>query len=384
MRRNKNNFRTLGLICAALLVCTSCACRDGPEDRRNFRDFAILPKAEGKVENGKIKVTFLGTTTLLFDDDKTQLLVDAFVSRPSFWSTGFLRLSSKNAVVEKVVQRTDMTRLAAVFVTHSHYDHALDAVAIMQEAQKRSTRTLATRPGCVDPDNHRPLVELHGSESTLRIGENALPTKCQRQLFRPGEEQRFGDFTVKVLLSKHSPPTAFNDDIGEEIERPFRKPKRAQAYKEGGSYDVLITHRTRSSTHTILVKSSANFIGGMLDGVHAEVLFLGVARLGRQCCAFRERFYEQTVRRVRPDLVVPVHWDNFFDDLTENLRPQYWFADDITGALSFLQSRLACDRIQFGLMQGYQSIMLFDGKLPAPVTDSDCATRTARLMQPTS
>jgi hypothetical protein len=39
--------------------------------------------APGKFGVGNVMVTFLGTTTLLFDDGKTQFLIDGFLSCPA-------------------------------------------------------------------------------------------------------------------------------------------------------------------------------------------------------------------------------------------------------------------------------------------------------------
>src|SRR5262245_60869304 len=42
----------------------------------------VATHIEREPHPGEVKVTFLGTTTLLFDDGETQLMIDGFFSRP--------------------------------------------------------------------------------------------------------------------------------------------------------------------------------------------------------------------------------------------------------------------------------------------------------------
>ena len=59
--------------------------------------------------------------------------------------------------------------------------------------------------------------------------------------------------------------------------------------------------------------------------------------------------------KVRPKLVIPIHWDNFFLPLSEHLEA----LGDTPGGFDFLIRRLSADQITFAILQGYQSVMLF-------------------------
>jgi hypothetical protein len=154
----------------------------------------------------------------------------------------------------------------------------------------------------------------------------------------------------------------FNDDLGQNITGPVRPPANRVAYAEGGSFDMLIRH----GNHAILVKPSANFIEGALDNVQAEYLFLGTAGLGKQDQTFQNSFYDQTVAKVRPRLVIPIHWDNFFKPLSEHLTAPPKIVDNLAAGFDFLIGRVsnAPHPVQFGIIQGYQSVMLFDQAAP--------------------
>ena len=54
-----------------------------------------------------------------------------------------------------------------------------------------------------------------------------------------------------------------------------------------------------------------------MDGYKADVLFLGVAGLQKADDAMEAAFYRETIEKVDPELVIPVHWDNFFSPLTK-------------------------------------------------------------------
>src|SRR5215475_4215517 len=83
-----------------------------------------LSASDGVPKDGAVKVTFLGTTTLLFDDGETQLMTDGFFSRPSLLKVTTSKIQTDTRVVDAVLKRARVERLKALFVAHSHYDHA--------------------------------------------------------------------------------------------------------------------------------------------------------------------------------------------------------------------------------------------------------------------
>ena len=74
-----------------------------------------------------MKITYLGTTVLLFDDGKDQILFDAHVTRPSINKAFLHRLKTNEALVNHIIKLHHIDRLRAIFISHSHYDHILDA-----------------------------------------------------------------------------------------------------------------------------------------------------------------------------------------------------------------------------------------------------------------
>ena len=52
---------------------------------------------------------------------------------------------------------------------------------------------------------------------------------------------------------------------------------------------------------------------------------------GRTCC-FRN-FYRETIDKVQPRTVVPIHWDNFFSPLDRPIRDMLRIADNTRRAM---------------------------------------------------
>jgi L-ascorbate metabolism protein UlaG (beta-lactamase superfamily) len=321
--------------CFGLLLAVSGVFAQVPgtgTELAQYRDYLLKGNAP-EPKDGAVKVTFLGTTTLLFDDGETQLMVDGFFSRPPLFKVLAGKIETDTKVVDAALKRAGVERLKAIFVAHSHYDHALDAPYVVQ-------KTKAT---------------LHGSASTLNIGRGGDLREEQMVLFEVGKEYTVGKFAVTVLKSKHSPPIpGINDDLGQTIDKPLKQPASFREYKEGGAYDFLIKRGGKA----VLVNIGANYIEGALDKVRADVYFLSVGGLGMQTRAFQNAFYDQTVKKVRPQLVIPIHWDHFLLPLDDRLT---LMGDP---AFEFLIGRLKADGIRFGIMQGFQSVELFGKTSP--------------------
>jgi L-ascorbate metabolism protein UlaG (beta-lactamase superfamily) len=327
---------SLFLILAAILAIPGgVAGRRGPASRADLEQYRnyFIEEEDAEPKNGSVKVTFLGAATLLFDDGDTQLMIDGFFSRPSLFQVA-RKIETNTQAVDAALKKAKVNHLKALFVAHTHFDHALDAAYIIQKTG----------------------AKLYGSVSTLNVGRGGNLNDEQMVLYEPEKEVKLGKFGVTVLKSKHSPPMkGINDDLGETIDKPLKQPAMARDYKEGGSFDFLI----RQGDGVVLVMPSCNYIEGALDKVRADVLFLGTATLGSQTRERRNTFYDQTVQKVQPKLLIPIHWDNFFMPLSERLEPPGKAIDDTAAGFDFLIERLKANKIRFGILQGYQSVMLF-------------------------
>jgi len=288
------------------------------------KDFNKLYELPAEYKEGNLKITYYGTTTLLFDDGETQLFFDCFFSRSSLFKTFFSKISTDTATINKLFPQNYLSNLKGVFVAHSHYDHAMDVGYIHQLSN----------------------ATIYGSTSTLNIARGAKVAENYLVDFTKTSSFTIGKFTIKVVPSIHSKPKWYNNDVGQEITQPLPQPAKYRKYKEGGAFDFLITHGTK----TILIRPSINYIPNQWEGIHADVIFLGISQMGKYSNSFLSSFYYETVQRLNPTLVIPFHHDNFFRPLDKEVQ----FLNGVPKGLRFLMDKTTADSISLSLLN-YQS-----------------------------
>lgn len=248
-----------------------------------------------------MKVTFFGTTTLLFDDGKDQVLFDAHFTRPSLPRYALGSAPSNTELIDEKLRLHGVDRLRAIFISHSHHDHVMDAPHI------------AVKTG----------AKIYGSASALNVARGGNVPEDRLEAFTGNETFDVMGYRVKVIPSKHSKPNLLNNDLGQTIDAPLRQPARLRSYKEGGSYDFHVT----AGDKRYVIRPSFNYIEGQMAGYKADVLFLGVAGLQKADAEMEKRFFAETVGRLSPKLVIPIHWDNFFSPLTKPVTGMPWFIE---------------------------------------------------------
>jgi L-ascorbate metabolism protein UlaG (beta-lactamase superfamily) len=288
----------------------------------------LLPPA---APDARLRVTFLGVSTLLFDDGETAILTDGFFSRPGKLRTLLGRVAPDIAVVDAMLRRAGISQLAAVIVGHGHYDHVMDAP------------TVAARTGAV----------LVGSTSTAMIGRGAGLDDGRIITPDAGQPLTLGGFTVTLLPSAHVPPHRFDG----ELAHPPIPPTRVSGYRLGPCYSILVGHDQRR----MLVHGSAGYRSGALTGHPASVVYLGIGGLARQSRRYQERYWQETVVAVGARRVIPIHWDDFWRSLHRPLRPMPRPIDHIRAALAFLASRAATDGVDLRLPTPWQPTDPFSG-----------------------
>jgi L-ascorbate metabolism protein UlaG (beta-lactamase superfamily) len=268
-----------------------------------YADF-VLASADGKAAG--LRVTFLGVSTLLFDDGETAILTDGFFTRPAKKSVFMGKIAPDRERIAKSLERAGIRRLAAVIVCHSHYDHAMDAPEV------------ARRTGAL----------VVGSESTANVARGWGLADDRIRIVGDGDDVNFGRFQVTFVRSEHAPTPM----TGGEIRESLLPPVRAYQYKEGGSFSVLIKHDNR----TLLVQSTAGYVEGALRGRRADVVFLGIGALGKQNEAFRQAYWREIVGAVGARRIIPIHWDDFTLPLDQPLVPVPYPFDDFDKSMAFI------------------------------------------------
>lgn len=234
-----------------------------------------------------VKVTWFGVTTLLFDDDETQILIDGFFSRPNIFDVVLRRpIVSDAATINYALDEFRVRRLAAIIPLHSHYDHAMDIGAIA----------------------NRSSASVVGTESTANIARGAGVPDEQIILVTNGDKLEFGKFSVTLITSRHV-PNGIGDDhlVAGFMSEPLKQPADITEWREGGSWSVLIAH----PLGTTLVHGSAGFIDGALAQTQADIVMLSIAGLTSQGRKYTRDYWHQVVENTGARRVYVIHHDDF-------------------------------------------------------------------------
>jgi L-ascorbate metabolism protein UlaG (beta-lactamase superfamily) len=280
---------------------------------------------------GRLTVRLLGTSTLAFDDGKDVVLIDGYLSRPGALPLLTQPLHPDQDAIARHLKRADIQRISAIYVAHTHFDHALDSASMAKAygAALNGTDTLAA------------IAAAEGFEGPVHRLKSSQPTKV-------------GAFQVTPFSTPHSP----GDIAAGATAAAFRFPARARAYPEGGAHSFLIEH----GTCRILVVPSAGHPGDSFRGVRADVVMLGVGNLSRQGPDAIAAYWRDTVGAVGARLVIPIHWDDFSRSLDRPLAPFPYALDRFDQTMKQLDA-LAGDQIELRLPRAFDAMDWSD--LPA-------------------
>lgn len=206
------------------------------------------------------------------------LLVDPFFTRLPLWKVVIGR-----AVPDVDAIRAHMPSMAGmVLVTHSHYDHIMDAPEV---ARLTGAVVAASPQGC-------DLLAVLG-----------VPAE-QRQPITHGDMLTHGGFTVEVYRTPHRVIFGRVPYMG-PLRTGLKSPLRASDYRIDQHFSF---HISAGSTR-ILVAS------GIDDEppVEANVLLVGADASHGQLARILDA--------VKPRLVLPNHWDDMFRPLDKPVRP---------------------------------------------------------------
>lgn len=234
-----------------------------------------------------VTVTWLGVTTLLFDDGETQILIDGFFSRPSLADILLRRpVDNDAAAINYAMNEFRMRRLAAIIPLHSHFDHAMDVGAIA----------------------NRSSASVLGSSSTAQIARGAGVPEDQITVVDGRTSFEFGNFKVTLLPIGHA-PIGWRGSVPLDgvIDEPLIMPQAVSAWRMGGGFTVIIEH----PQGTALIQGSAAYEKYGLKDIAADVVFLGVAQLGALGKDYSELYWQHTVTTTGAHTVYPVHFDDF-------------------------------------------------------------------------
>ena len=268
-------------------MCVSCfasATGFDPDPIPFPEEAGPLAWPDGAPAGGTLRWT--GVAGFRFELDGTSIAFDPFVSRP-----GALRVLLRRPRIETREVAARYAGLDAVFVGHSHYDHAMDLPAVARVS---------------------PRAPIHGSLTTVELLRRLDAASGRRVPVRDSDRIEVGPFTVTVVASAHGtvPIVGRFDHVGlrgSGLPRtPFRYPRGA-----------VFAWRVEAGGRTFHVQGSAGIDEPALarqPPVDALIACLA-ARKGTP------DYLPRLGRALRPRLLIPCHHDDFFRPLSAAPRP---------------------------------------------------------------
>lgn len=292
--------------------------------RPSIDGYPTLPIRPDAAAPARLTVRFLGASTVALDDGQDVVLIDGYLSRPGFVTLLTRPLKPDQAAIARHMKHAGLNRISAIFVAHTHFDHALDSATLAKSrgAALYGTKTLAA------------IAAAEGAPSPVH-------------LLQAGQPITIGRFQVTAFPTPHSP----GDVAAGADAAAFKPPARARAYPEGGNHSFLV----QNGSCRILIVPSAGLPGQTFRNVRADVLLLGVGQLSRQGPEAVDAYWRDTVLASGARVVVPIHWDDFTRSLDQPLAPLPYALDRLDQTLDRL-TELAGDDIQVRLPTAFTAI----------------------------
>lgn len=300
MARHGGTATAGALLGAAALLLTGCRYVTNP----SFEPYAGFLRAPAQSVEDELKVWFLGTSTLVLDDGETRIMTDGFFTRPSLLPMLLLPLESKPSRVRAGLGLGGLKEgdaVAAVFVAHSHHDHALDSARVAEMTG----------------------AWLVGSESAANVarGRN-FPKECI-EIAQDRERFSIGRFTVTAIVTPHS-----GHELGAlrgEVRRPLPEQAWLGNFRANSSYAYLIEHlgSGESGVRRILIVPSATAAKkkNPFAGIKADTVFLATSKIGFEKQEWVNRYWKRTVTDTDAKQVVAIHWDDIRRPLSKDFLP---------------------------------------------------------------
>jgi L-ascorbate metabolism protein UlaG (beta-lactamase superfamily) len=226
---------------------------------------------------------WLGVAGVELISNNQVLVIDPYFTRFPFWKMLIGPVRPQADVITHSVQRCDH-----ILVTHSHFDHMMDVP------------TLALQTGAT----------ILGSPNACQIATASGVPVGQTHRIDAGDQLSLGEFQVSVLPALHG-KTSLDWLINGPIVHNLTPPLRALDYRMDECFTFLVT-----------VAGIRLLIGGcetIQENAPADILIAGMVGLTMN----RYLYYKALMRRVRPKVVIPYHWDDMYRPLSKPTWPSF-------------------------------------------------------------
>jgi len=253
-----------------------------------------------------LRIRWLGTFGYEISDAQTTILIDPFISRPKLTELLKPIVIDTSAVQRYLLSTIDLDKLAAILVTHSHYDHLEDVPFILAQFPDVNNRPIVAG----DPNTARIIqshnygsgidwVDRSGGLADSRINildlDNNNPT---------AEVGTFGRFTITAFKSQHSR----YDYV------PWRGPKGPVKDKPPYNYWDYKLYNNLSIGYLVETNGLRIYFSDSPLVINPELI--GQVDIFIQTITTRaENNISTCLEELKPNYYIPAHYDNFFKPL---------------------------------------------------------------------
>ena len=253
-----------------------------------------------------LRIRWLGTFGYEISDAQTTILIDPFITRPKPAELLKPIVIDTSAVQHYLLSTVDLNKLAAILVTHSHYDHLEDVPYILAQF----------------PDaNNRPVVA--GDPNTARIIQSY---KHNSGIDWVGHSGGLADSRISVLNLDNDNPTvevgtfgrftitAFKGEHPRYDYVPWRGPKGPVKDKTPYNYrdyklfnNLSIGYLVETNGLRIYFSDSPLVLNPELIG-QVDILIQTITSRA-------ENNISTCLEELKPNYYIPAHYDNFLKPL---------------------------------------------------------------------
>ncbi len=232
------------------------------------------------------RITWTGCAGFVLEYDGERICVDPYASNP-----GPAALFLRPARPDVPLVRQTFGEVSAIFVGHTHFDHAMDVAPLAKAHQ-----------GTV----------VYGSDTTVEICRRQGMAADQLREVSDGHRTTVGPFTVEAIASRHGtvPYAGRVDVIGL---RGRGLPRTAFRWPRGDVY----AYRVEFGGRSVHLHTSAGIEDEPLRRQQPVDVLVA-------CLAARQgtpRYLERLAGKLRPKVLIPCHHDNFLRPLAAPPRP---------------------------------------------------------------
>ena len=263
-----------------------------------------------------VTVRYYGSSTLLFDDGQTQILLDGFFSRQRYLPL-LKRFSPDVGQIYETVTKTGVCievlpqhphpdcssgpRLNTIIPVHGHYDHAMDVGVLSR---------WSTVPTLSDPSIHA-VMKATGklSSSPLGIEEWKEPNKIDFDVEDDRDQhlQGTGKFNVRLIKGAHVRVYGIPIFPGTTSSK-LKFPATIRELRAGTIVNVLIEH---SGKRALIVPSAGSLMPlKRTDLGRIDTLFLSIGGLDVYPSGTLKSYWQRVIENVQPKTVYLIHWDS--------------------------------------------------------------------------